>query len=58
MNGGALDDRLMNISLPILQWQERARILLHIARGLVYMHSQNPPTVHRDVKCGNDFSST
>jgi serine/threonine protein kinase len=53
MDGGALDDRLKNNSLPVLQWQERARILLHIARGLVYMHSLNPPVVHRDVKTGN-----
>ena len=53
MNGGALDDRLRNKSLSALQWVERARILLHTARGLAYMHSLNPPVIHRDVKCGN-----
>ena len=49
----ALDDRLMNSKYPTLQWQERARILLHVARGLVYMHSLEPPVIHRDVKTGN-----
>ena len=53
MNGGALDDRLRDKSLPALQWHERARILLHAARGLAYMHTLNPPVIHRDVKCGN-----
>ena len=53
MNGGALDDRLMSTDLPVLQWQDRARILLHVARGLVYMHSLKPAVVHRDVKTGN-----
>ena len=47
MNGGALDSRLANQLLPMLQWRDRARILLHVARGLVYMHNMNPPVVHR-----------
>jgi serine/threonine protein kinase len=58
MNGGALDDRLRSTSLPALQWHERAKILIHVARGLVYMHSLNPPVVHRDVKCGNVLLQT
>jgi Serine/threonine protein kinase len=53
MDGGALEDRLMNTDLPVLQWEDRARILLHIARGLVYMHSLDPPVIHRDVKTAN-----
>ena len=53
MGEGALDDRLTNKELPVLQWRQRARILLHVARGLVCMHSLRPPVVHRDVKCGN-----
>jgi hypothetical protein len=53
MNGGALDDRLSKMDFPVLQWHDRLHILLHVARGLVYMHSLNPPVVHRDVKCGN-----
>ena len=50
---GALDKRLRNTSLPALEWRARACILLHTARGLAYMHSLNPPVVHRDVKTGN-----
>ena len=53
MDAGALDDRLMNTDLPVLQWQDRARILLHVARGLVYMHSLDPPVIHRGVKSSN-----
>ncbi|PRQ58543.1 putative protein kinase WNK-NRBP family [Rosa chinensis] len=26
-----------------------------ILRGLVYLHSQNPPIIHRDLKCDNIF---
>ena len=51
MNGGALDARLFE--QPVLQWHERVRILLGMARGLTYMHAQKPPVIHRDVKCAN-----
>ncbi|KAH9412293.1 serine/threonine-protein kinase [Ordospora pajunii] len=27
----------------------------HILEGLVYMHSQDPPIIHRDIKCENIF---
>ena len=47
MDGGALDERLYNRQLPALQWEDRARILLHVARGLVYMHSLASPVIHR-----------
>lgn len=26
-----------------------------ILRGLVYLHSHNPPIIHRDLKCDNIF---
>lgn len=26
-----------------------------ILEGLVYLHSQNPPIIHRDLKCDNIF---
>ena len=51
MEEGALDQRLCK--RPALPWHDRARILLHVARGLVFMHQLNPPIIHRDVKCAN-----
>lgn len=27
----------------------------HIVEGLVYLHSQDPPIIHRDIKCENIF---
>jgi hypothetical protein len=53
MNGGALDTRLLSTALPLLEWQDRALILLHVSRGLVHIHSLSPPVIHRDVKTGN-----
>jgi hypothetical protein len=58
MTGGALDTQLRSYSdpqlhahagtkAPRLGWEERATILLHTARGLVYLHSLNPPIIHR-----------
>ena len=47
MNGGALDSRLRNTALPVLEWRDRVLILLHVARGLVFMHQMNPPVIHR-----------
>jgi hypothetical protein len=52
-NGGALDDRLQQQgkSLPMMPWRERLTALVHVAKGLVYMHSLKPNMiVHRDVK--------
>ena len=37
----------------MLGWTERALIAHHVAKGLVYMHSLDPPVIHRDVKTGN-----
>ena len=53
MDEGSLDARLLDKELPVLQWRQRARVLLHVARGLACMHALDPPVVHRDVKCGN-----
>ena len=53
MEGGSLEARLANTKMPVLQWRQRVQILLHAARGLVYMHSLSPCVVHRDVKCAN-----
>jgi serine/threonine protein kinase len=53
LNGGALDTRLLSSTCPLIEWQDRALILLHVGRGLVYIHSLDPPVIHRDVKTGN-----
>jgi hypothetical protein len=53
MTGGALDDRLQVDKQanaggrPPLRWEEKIRVLLHVARGLVHLHSLNPPIIHR-----------
>jgi serine/threonine protein kinase len=54
--GGGLDKRLACLpgsSRPPLPWQERVRIAAGVARSLVYLHSQSPPLLHRDVKSAN-----
>jgi hypothetical protein len=57
MGGGALDTRLCSQGKAAgagsrlrFEWVERASVLLHTARGLVHLHSFNPPIIHRDVK--------
>jgi hypothetical protein len=55
MDGGSLDTRIF--AKPLLQWKERAAVLLHTARGLAHLHSLNPPIIHRDVKSANGESS-
>ena len=38
---------------PSLGWEQRAYILACVCRGLVHLHSQSPPMIHRDVKSDN-----
>ena len=42
----------------MLGWTERALIAHHVAKGLVYMHSLDPPVIHRDIKGGNVLLKT
>lgn len=50
---GSLKDYLKrhgHIALPVVKkWTK------HLLEGLVYLHAQDPPIVHRDVKCDNIF---
>lgn len=38
-----------------LHWSRRLRLAHDIAKGLSYMHGQNPPIIHRDLKAINCF---
>jgi serine/threonine protein kinase len=55
--GGSLDRRLevtaATSSKAPLRWQARVRIAAQVAQALVYLHSQSPPLLHRDVKSAN-----
>lgn len=53
MSGGTLRQYIAEIgdlnSKLIKKWGR------HILEGLVYLHSQDPPIIHRDIKCENIF---
>ena len=35
---------------PLLKWNEQSRILKDVCRGLVWLHSSNPPRIHGDIR--------
>ncbi|CAN1794089.1 Probable serine/threonine-protein kinase WNK4 [Linum perenne] len=39
-----------NVDMKAVKWWAR-----QILNGLVYLHSHNPPVIHRDLKCDNIF---
>ncbi|XP_074281542.1 RAF-like serine/threonine-protein kinase 24 isoform X2 [Silene latifolia] len=45
--------RLLQRSTSKLDWRRRIHMALDIARGMNYLHSCNPPIVHRDLKSCN-----
>jgi hypothetical protein len=49
--GTSLEDRVCND--PSIGWEQRAYILVCICRGLVHLHSESPPLIHRDMKSDN-----
>ena len=59
--GGALDRRLTRdrerldsgSRVLMLGWKQRLQIAVGVGRGLVHLHSQDPPMIHRDVKAQN-----
>ena len=38
-----------------LTWKRRLQMALDVAAGMLYMHSQSPPVIHRDLKAVNCF---
>jgi len=36
-----------------LTWEYAKRIIMDVARGMLYLHTRNPPVVHRDIKSLN-----
>ena len=49
---GSLWSLLQNHEIS-LSWEERRKIALDAAKGVHYLHSCNPPVLHRDLKSLN-----
>lgn len=41
--------------VQVIRWKIAKRWAIQILKGLEYLHSQNPPIIHRDLKCDNVF---
>lgn len=52
MPSGTMFD-LLHIEKAALTPVDRFRLALHITEGVAYLHSQDPPVVHRDLKSPN-----
>ena len=48
---GSLDDLLQ--SVPHIPLSLKQSILEDVARGLLYLHTHNPPVIHRDLTTNN-----
>ena len=41
--------------VQVIRWKIAKRWAVQILKGLEYLHSQDPPVIHRDLKCDNIF---
>lgn len=56
LSGGSLRQymkKIKNIRLKVIK-----RWSIEILKGLAYLHSNNPPIIHRDLKCDNIFCNS
>ncbi|ETW10355.1 WNK protein kinase, variant [Aphanomyces invadans] len=53
MTAGSLKSYIKRVHF--VKWKIIKRWCLQILEGLHYLHSQNPPVIHRDLKCDNIF---
>ena len=53
--GGNLHELLYKKKHIYLTWKIRKKFLLQIAKGMNYLHKNNPPILHRDLKSLNIF---
>ncbi|XWS30901.1 hypothetical protein CRYUN_Cryun23aG0031100 [Craigia yunnanensis] len=53
MPRGTLRDHLYSTEGPPLSWKQRLQICIGVARGLKYLHAENPKIIHRDIKPSN-----
>jgi serine/threonine protein kinase len=54
MSHGSLADYLFSKGNPVLEWPERRKIGIGMAKGLAYLHAEVvPQIIHRDIKPSN-----
>ncbi|XP_024021357.1 probable serine/threonine-protein kinase PBL11 [Morus notabilis] len=53
MDEGSLDNCLFRENRKELNWGRRIRIAVGAARGLAYLHTNETPIIHRDIKASN-----
>ncbi len=50
---GSLRDLLRRSTLPELPWPRRVDVLRGVAAGVEFLHAQQPPIIHMDLKSSN-----
>ncbi len=53
LSSGTLKSFVQKVQL--IRWKIFRRWAIQILNGLEYLHSQDPPIIHRDLKCDNIF---
>jgi serine/threonine protein kinase len=48
-HGGTLFELLHESKVPV-NWATKVSIAKQIAKGMLFLHSNQPPTIHRDLK--------